>query len=81
MIILFQLRMDAIDQSRAACDLTKTNATLNNVEDRLNVFQRKIDENGLINNFEFESPVDFIVSNPPYLFTAELPQLELEVQL
>lgn len=72
--------MTAIDQSKLACDLTVTNAKMNCVDDRLNVFQRKLEDNGEIHDFKIDQ-VDMIVSNPPYLFTSEIPQLEPEIKL
>jgi len=73
--------MVAVDQSRAACNLTTDNAKLNGVSDRLRVRHGKIEQDGAIRTCEIESLVDFVVSNPPYLFSAELFHLEPEVKL
>lgn len=77
---LLQLQMTAIDQSRLACNLTTINAKQNKVDNRLKVFQRKLEDNGEIDDFEINH-VDIIISNPPYLFSNEIPQLPPEIKL
>lgn len=77
---LLQLQMTAIDQSRLSCNLTITNAMRNKVDNRLKVFQRKLEDNGEIADFEINH-VDVIISNPPYLFSSEIPQLPPEIKL
>lgn len=75
-----ELQMTAIDQSRLACNLTTINAKQNKVDNRLKVFQRKLEDNGEIDDFEINH-VDIIISNPPYLFSNEIPQLPPEIKL
>lgn len=71
--------MVAIDQSKLACDLTLTNAKINKVSDRLKIYQKKLEENGTIEDLKYKP--DVIVSNPPYLFTSELFNLQPEIKL
>ncbi|XKL61294.1 hypothetical protein PGB90_008351 [Kerria lacca] len=73
------LKMVAIDQSKLACDLTLTNAKINKVSDRLKIYQKKLEENGTIEDLKYKP--DVIVSNPPYLFTSELFNLQPEIKL
>lgn len=72
--------MISIDQSRLACNLTRQNAILNGVDDRLEVHEKKIKDDGSVSDFEV-GEIDAIVSNPPYLFSSELYELEPEVKL
>lgn len=72
--------MVSIDRSRLACDLTRQNAIKNGVYDRLEIHERKIQDDGSISDFDI-GEVDAIVSNPPYIFSSELCNLEPEVKL
>lgn len=72
--------MISIDQSRLACNLTRQNAILNGVDDRLEIHEKKIEEDGSISDLDV-GELDVIVSNPPYVFSSELYDLEPEVKL
>lgn len=69
----------AIDQSKLACRLTMENAQILNLNERLKVFKHKISSNAL--PAEMGSGFDLIVSNPPYVPTKEMRQLEPEIKM
>ncbi|XP_077582729.1 MTRF1L release factor glutamine methyltransferase [Stigmatopora nigra] len=73
-----QLRVIALDQSAQAVDLTKENALRLGLQNRLKVYQADIIKDAekvlkLCHN------VSILVSNPPYLFSEDLPSLEPEI--
>jgi release factor glutamine methyltransferase len=65
----------ATDISAEALEVAKQNATRHNVLDRINFLQG--DAFAL---FESPKPFDLIISNPPYIPTAEIPSLQIEVR-
>ncbi|XP_037088199.1 MTRF1L release factor glutamine methyltransferase-like, partial [Pollicipes pollicipes] len=69
----------AVDQSADACRLTEENAARLGVEDRLRVYNATLTEDGLPG--EHRQLYDLVVSNPPYLTTAELRRLQPEILL
>lgn len=73
-----QLKAVALDQSQAAVCLTKENADRLGLLDRLEVYQLDI-----LNEADLTlrscSPVDVIVSNPPYLFSQDMESLQAEI--
>lgn len=69
----------AIDQSKLACRLTMDNAQSLNLSQRLKIFKHKINSNTLPD--EIGSNFDLIVSNPPYVPTREMRQLEPEIKM
>ncbi len=75
---LHSAKADAIDISAEALKVAKKNAFLNNVNERINF--SKAD---MLNNRLFSRPYksyDLIVSNPPYVRTADLSKLSREVK-
>lgn len=72
----------AIDQSRIACNLTMENAKMHNLSDRIRLFQHKLVDTNLPKEiFPSENCFDLIVSNPPYVKTADLSKLEDEIKM
>ncbi|KAL4645955.1 hemK methyltransferase family member 1 [Arapaima gigas] len=73
-----QLQVIAVDRSRDAVGLTRENAHRLGLQDRLEILHMDVflDAEGLLRGW---SPVDFLVSNPPYLFSEDLADLEPEV--
>ncbi|XP_037086742.1 MTRF1L release factor glutamine methyltransferase-like [Pollicipes pollicipes] len=67
------------DQSADACRLTEENAARLGVEDRLRVYNATLTEDSLPG--EHRQLYDLVVSNPPYLTTAELRRLQPEILL
>lgn len=70
---------EAADQSSMACLLTMKNAINLKLNDRIKVIQSKI--NDRLKCDEFKHKYDFIVSNPPYVPSNDLMNLEPEVRL
>lgn len=69
------LRMIAVDLSEDAIALTKQNAALLGVADRLTVLQ-----GDLFRGLDTCPAFDFIVSNPPYIATPEIERLDRDVR-
>ncbi|GAB0092862.1 hemK methyltransferase family member 1 [Sergentomyia squamirostris] len=69
----------AIDQSSMACLLTLKNAIYQKLSDRISVSQHKISER--IKEDDFPVKFDFIVSNPPYVSSTDLMDLDPEIRL
>lgn len=70
----------ALDQSKLACGLTKVNANKLQLLDRLIVVEYKV-ESGKLNIVEEGKKFDLIISNPPYVPTKELRQVQDEIKL
>lgn len=70
---------DAADQSSMACLLTMKNAINLKLADRIKVIQSKISDR--LKCDDFKHKYDFIVSNPPYVPTQDLMNLEPEIRL
>lgn len=73
----------ALERSKLAAKLTIENAKSLNVETRLEVLNNKLSEDSLESYVQqFESkPFDFIVSNPPYIPSRQVFQLQPEIIL
>ncbi|XP_018617791.1 MTRF1L release factor glutamine methyltransferase [Scleropages formosus] len=73
-----QLQVIAVDRSRDAVALTRENAHRLRLQDRLEVHQMDmiLDAEDLLRDW---SPVDLLVSNPPYVFSQDLAALEPEI--
>ncbi|KPP78045.1 hypothetical protein Z043_102500 [Scleropages formosus] len=77
-----QLQVIAVDRSRDAVALTRENAHRLRLQDRLEVHQMDMildspsDAEDLLRDW---SPVDLLVSNPPYVFSQDLAALEPEI--
>lgn len=70
---------EAADQSSMACLLTMKNAINLKLSDRIKVIQAKI--NDRLKHQDFKHKYDFIVSNPPYVPSRDLMNLEPEIRL
>ncbi len=73
---LSEPKVTAIDLSQEALTTAKENAVLNKVEDRINFYQADIFKDEI-----FESGLDIIVSNPPYISNDEFPSLQPELKI
>lgn len=70
-----EIKMKAVDISGAALAIAQINARNHRVDDRLELFQ----SDGLA-SVSLDSPIDFFVSNPPYIRTSEISSLAAEVK-
>lgn len=71
----------AIDQSRAACELTLENAKKYNLQDRIRIFKHKLEKDTLPEEITTGEKFDCIISNPPYVPKKDLLKLEPEIYL
>lgn len=71
--------MIAIDKSKAACQLTKENADLNQLSARIKIIKAEILRDFIIGNIK--EKFDVVVANPPYIPSGDLPNLEPEILL
>ncbi|KAK2889427.1 hypothetical protein QQF64_028415 [Cirrhinus molitorella] len=73
-----QLRVFALDQSQAAVCLTGENANRLGLQDRLDVHHLDVikDADTILSKCE---PIDFLVSNPPYLLSQDMETLQTEI--
>ncbi|ROL50731.1 HemK methyltransferase family member 1 [Anabarilius grahami] len=73
-----QLRVFALDQSQTAVCLTTENANRLGLQDRLDVHHLDVikDADAILSECD---PVDFIVSNPPYLLSQDMKTLQTEI--
>jgi len=69
----------AVDISQRALDIMRINARSNGVDDRVITVQSDLFEN-LDRNSPFGGPYDVIVSNPPYIRSADIISLQKEVR-
>eukprot|EP00095_Tigriopus_kingsejongensis_P001127 maker-scaffold1099_size62903-snap-gene-0.17 protein:Tk01127 transcript:maker-scaffold1099_size62903-snap-gene-0.17-mRNA-1 annotation:"methyltransferase family member 1" len=69
------LRLQALDQSRAACSLTRENALRLGLADRIEVLNVQIE------SWEEDGEYDVIVSNPPYVLRKDLMALPSDITL
>lgn len=69
----------AVDQSSMACLLTLKNAIYQKLSDRISVSQHKVSER--VKDDDFSVKFDFIVSNPPYISSRDLMDLDPEIRL
>ncbi|KAH9512581.1 HemK methyltransferase member 1 [Bulinus truncatus] len=70
----------AVDITREACSLTLENAELLAVKDRLQVYYGDFLSNKTLLHLRSLGPFDLIVSNPPYLTTNEIENLQPEIK-
>ncbi|KAG7326443.1 hypothetical protein KOW79_009844 [Hemibagrus wyckioides] len=73
-----QLKAFALDQSQEAVCLTKENAGRLGLLDRLDVYHLDIIKDADL-TLRSCSPVDVLVSNPPYLFSQDMESLQAEI--
>nr|XP_972117.1 PREDICTED: hemK methyltransferase family member 1 [Tribolium castaneum] len=70
-----QIKGTALDQSKAACHLTKENAQKAGLNKRIRIIQSQLAQWHRCEKF------DIIVSNPPYVFSKDLDKLQPEIKL
>ncbi|XP_059138949.1 MTRF1L release factor glutamine methyltransferase-like isoform X2 [Physella acuta] len=70
----------SVDVSSVACELTKENADIIGVSDRLNVIEGDFTCEKVLEELATHGPFDLIVSNPPYLRTEDINNLQTEVR-
>jgi release factor glutamine methyltransferase len=68
-------RLIAVDKSRAALDIARRNATDHGVEDRIEFVEQDVRA-----GFPDGAPLDFIISNPPYIKSGEFESLPKDVR-
>lgn len=73
-----QVRIIAIDKSEAAVSLTRDNAKRLGLQHRIHILKHDILTDP-IERLQDLGPVSAVVSNPPYIFTEDLTQLEPEI--
>ncbi|XP_069721971.1 MTRF1L release factor glutamine methyltransferase isoform X2 [Phaenicophaeus curvirostris] len=73
-----QSRVIAVDKEKAAVDLTRENAHRLQLQDRIHILQHEVSY-GSAKQLLRWGPVDFIVSNPPYVFHEDMASLDAEI--
>jgi release factor glutamine methyltransferase len=66
----------AVDISKKALEISQKNANINNISTRINFL-----ESDLFKNFENNQTFDIIISNPPYIPTNDIENLQEEVRI
>ncbi|XP_051483498.1 MTRF1L release factor glutamine methyltransferase isoform X2 [Apus apus] len=75
---LQQGRVVAVDKEKAAVDLTRENAHRLQLQDRIHILHHDISY-GSAKQLLRWGPLDFIVSNPPYVFHEDMASLDAEI--
>ncbi|ELT91401.1 hypothetical protein CAPTEDRAFT_125507 [Capitella teleta] len=75
--LLPQCKAIALDRNLAACQLTEENARLIGVTDRIEILNHQLQSGGVLPTC---TPVDFIVSNPPYIPSDEMEFLDPDIK-
>ncbi|NXP52745.1 HEMK1 methyltransferase, partial [Heliornis fulica] len=73
-----QSRVIAVDKEKAAVDLTRENAHRLRLQDRIHILHHNVSYSSA-KQLLFWGPVDFIVSNPPYVFHEDMASLDTEI--
>ncbi|KAM9374806.1 MTRF1L release factor glutamine methyltransferase [Phaethornis superciliosus] len=73
-----QSRVIAVDKEKAAVDLTWENAHRLQLQDRIHILHHDVSY-GSANQLLLWGPLDFIVSNPPYIFHEDMAALDTEI--
>ncbi|XP_063797446.1 MTRF1L release factor glutamine methyltransferase isoform X1 [Pseudophryne corroboree] len=73
-----QARLIAVDKTEAAVNLTRDNAERLGLQHRIHVLQHDVLSDPTERLLDL-GPVDVVVSNPPYIFTEDMSQLEPEI--
>ncbi|PVD24539.1 hypothetical protein C0Q70_15022 [Pomacea canaliculata] len=74
-----QMRAVCLDISSDACHLTQENAERLSLADRLEVYQADVCLDKDLHELKQQDRFDFIVSNPPYISSEEIPGLEKQI--
>ncbi|KAM6325489.1 MTRF1L release factor glutamine methyltransferase isoform 2-T2 [Podargus strigoides] len=73
-----QSQVIAVDKEKAAVDLTRENAYRLQLQDRIHILHHDVSYNSA-KQLLLRGPVDFIVSNPPYIFHEDMASLDAEI--
>ncbi|KFQ30418.1 HemK methyltransferase family member 1, partial [Mesitornis unicolor] len=73
-----QSQVIAVDKAKAAVDLTRENAHRLQLQDRIHILHHDVSY-GSAKELLPWGPVDFIVSNPPYVFHEDMASLDAEI--
>ncbi|KFP38300.1 HemK methyltransferase family member 1, partial [Chlamydotis macqueenii] len=73
-----QSRVIAVDKEKAAVDLTRENAHRLQLQDRIHILHHDVSYSSA-KQLLLWGPVDFIVSNPPYVFHEDMASLDAEI--
>ncbi|XP_054694060.1 MTRF1L release factor glutamine methyltransferase isoform X2 [Grus americana] len=71
-------RVIAMDKEKAAVDLTRENAHRLQLQDRIHILHHDVSYSSA-KQLLLWGPVDFIVSNPPYVFHEDMASLDAEI--
>ncbi|XP_009977225.1 PREDICTED: hemK methyltransferase family member 1 [Tauraco erythrolophus] len=71
-------RVIAMDKEEAAVDLTRENAHRLRLQERIHILHRDVSYNSA-EQLLLWGPIDFIVSNPPYVFHEDMASLDAEI--
>ncbi|NWW48618.1 HEMK1 methyltransferase, partial [Pedionomus torquatus] len=74
-----QSRVIAVDKEKAAVDLTRENAHRLQLQDRIHVLHHDVSYDSA-KQLLLWGPIDFIVSNPPYVFHEDMASLDAEIR-
>ncbi|XP_060603150.1 MTRF1L release factor glutamine methyltransferase-like [Ruditapes philippinarum] len=69
----------AMDISKPSCELTMDNAKRYNLQDRIEVIHGDILTDSVVSELSQRGPYDVVLSNPPYLTTEEISELDNEI--
>lgn len=72
-------RVVAVDKEEAAVSLTHENAQRLQLQDRIRIIHLDITSEGCCTHLLPWSPLDLVVSNPPYIFRKDMEQLAPEI--
>ncbi|GAB1294640.1 MTRF1L release factor glutamine methyltransferase [Apodemus speciosus] len=75
-----QSQVIAVDKEEAAVTLTHENAQRLRLQDRIRVIRLDITSEGRCTSLLPWSPMDLVVSNPPYVFRKDMEQLAPEIR-
>ncbi|KAM9655260.1 MTRF1L release factor glutamine methyltransferase isoform 2-T9 [Morphnus guianensis] len=75
---LLQSRVIAIDKEEAAVDLTRENAQRLQLQERIHILHHDVSYSSAKQLLVW-GPIDFIVSNPPYVFHEDMASLDAEI--
>ncbi|KFW07466.1 HemK methyltransferase family member 1, partial [Eurypyga helias] len=73
-----QSQVIAVDKEKAAVDLTRENAHRLQLQDRIHILHQDVSYSSA-KQLLFWGPIDFIVSNPPYVFHEDMASLDAEI--